>query len=241
MAIALLIRHGHSTANAQGLLSGRMPGVVLTERGAGEVAALGGALASAPLVRLVSSPLERCTQTAQALVDARGDGLAIELDDRLVECGYGAWTGRTLKDLAKEPLWRTVQAQPSAVRFPDGGEYAAESLTEMAARVVGAIREIDAAVEAAHGADAVWAAVSHGDLIKAVVGDASGVHLDQFQRFVVEPGSVAAVRYTAYRPFLLGVNADPVRLTTLTASTGHGADGQATPGGSADEQPPAAS
>lgn len=241
MAIALLVRHGHSTGNAGGVLSGRAPGVALTERGEAEAATLGSALAEVPLVRLLSSPLERCTRTAQVIAERRGHELAVETDDRLIECGYGEWTGRALAELAKEPLWRTVQSQPSAARFPDGEGYAAESLAEMAGRVVAAVREVDAAVDAEHGVNAVWAAVTHGDLIKAVIGDASGVHLDQFQRFVVEPGSVAAVRYTAYRPFLLGVNADPARLVALTASTGHRADGEATPGGTSQDVPVAAS
>ncbi len=241
MSIALLVRHGHSTGNAGGLLSGRMPGVGLTDRGRAEVEALGAALAAVPVVRVVASPLERCQQTATALLAARTGDLVVETDDRLSEAAYGAWTGRPLKELATEPLWRTVQSQPSAARFPDSETYAAESLTEMATRVVGAVRALDAAVEAAHGADAVWVAVTHGDLVKAVVADASGVHLDQFQRFVVETASVAAVRYTAYRPFLLGINADPARLGSLTASSGHAADGEATPGGSSDSAPGATS
>lgn len=245
MAIALLVRHGHSTGNAGGVLSGRMLGVELTERGRSEVAALGAALAEVPVVRIVASPLERCQQTAAALASAvnaaRAAGSAstivVETDDRLTEAGYGAWTGRALKDLAGEPLWKTVQAQPSAAKFPDDNAYAAESLAEMASRIVGAVRTLDAEVEAGHGANAVWVAVTHGDLVKAVVADASGVHLDQFQRFVVETASVVAVRYTAYRPFLLGINADPSRLSSLTASAGHGSDGNATPGGSADGPP----
>jgi probable phosphomutase (TIGR03848 family) len=247
MAIALLVRHGHSTGNAGGVLSGRMPGVELTERGRSEVAALGGALAGVQVVRIVASPLERCQLTAAAILGARPAGpsgpaeLTVETDDRLTEAGYGAWTGRALRDLTSEPLWKTVQAQPSAARFPDSEAYAAESLSEMASRVVATIRALDAEVEAAHGPDAVWVAVTHGDLVKAVVADASGVHLDQFQRFVVETASVAAVRYTAYRPFLLGVNADPARLASLTASSGHSSDGDATPGGSADGEPGAES
>ena len=245
MPIVLLVRHGHSEANASGVLSGRSPGVALTERGTGEAAAAGEALAGIPLVRIVSSPLERCVETAGAIALAQAASTAahpegwlspaVETDERLVECGYGAWTGRTLKELASEPLWRTVQAQPSAARFPDSEEFVAESLAEVSARAVGAVRALDAEVESGFGADAVWAAVSHGDVIKAVLADAAGVHLDQFQRFVVEPGSVAAVRYTAYRPFLLGVNADPERLAALVRSTGHRADGEATPGGTADE------
>lgn len=241
MAIALLVRHAHSTGNARGVLAGRMPGVDLSDRGRADAAALGQAISGVPFVRVVSSPLERCQQTASIIAGARTPVLAVETDDRLTEAAYGAWTDRPLKELMAEPLWKVVQAQPSAARFPDSEAYAAESLIEMAARVTDGIRALDAEVEAAHGADAVWVAVTHGDLVKVLVADAAGVHLDQFQRFAVQTASVAVVRYGAARPSLLGVNADPARLGSLTAASGHSASGDATPGGSADGPPAAES
>jgi broad specificity phosphatase PhoE len=73
----------------------------------------------------------------------------------------------------------------------------------MSHRAVEAVREWDAEVEAEHGADAVWVACSHGDVIKAIVADALGLHLDNFQRISVEPCSVSVIRYTPNRPFLL--------------------------------------
>jgi probable phosphomutase (TIGR03848 family) len=168
-----------------------------------------------PLVAVVSSPLERCRQTAKAVLAAqapRSDGPAgpdgrdvsavrVVTDRGLVECDYGDWQGRSIKELAKEPLWKTVQTQPSAVTFPGG-----ESMAGMQARVVAAVRAHDAAVESEHGPDAVWAAVSHGDLIKAVLADALGMHLDLFQRLHVDPASISVVRYTGTRPFVLATN-----------------------------------
>jgi probable phosphomutase (TIGR03848 family) len=115
----------------------------------------------------------------------------------MVECGYGEWTGRAIKDLAKDPLWKVVQTQPSAARFPGG-----ESLTEVSARAVGAVRAWDARL----GPDAIWVACSHGDVIKAILADALGLHLDQFQRVVVDPCSVSIVRYTDTRPYVLRTN-----------------------------------
>jgi probable phosphomutase (TIGR03848 family) len=119
----------------------------------------------------------------------------------LSEVDYGDWTGRALKDLAKEPLWRTVQGQPSAVTFPGG-----ESMAGMASRSVAAVRRRDAAVEAEHGPESLWVAVSHGDVIKAILADALGLHLDTFQRIVVDPASISVVRYTPGRPFVLMTN-----------------------------------
>jgi probable phosphomutase (TIGR03848 family) len=199
MPTLLLVRHGRSTANTAGVLAGWTPGVELDAHGREQAEGLAARLAELPVVRVVSSPLDRCRQTVAPLLAAHS-GLALRLDERLGECRYGDWTGRPLSELATEPLWRTVQAQPSAATFP-GPE--GESLREMSHRAVESIREWDAEVEAEHGADAVWVACSHGDVIKAIVADALGLHLDNFQRISVEPCSVTAIRYTAHRPFLL--------------------------------------
>jgi len=197
----LLVRHGRTAANATGVLAGRADGVVLDEVGRQQAITAGVRLVDLPIRIVVSSPLERTMQTAGALVEGWSERPALVSDERLIECGYGSWTGRALKDLAKEPLWKTVQSHPSAVRFPDG-----ESLPEMSARAVSAVRDWNARIGAEHGDDALWVAVSHGDVIKAVVGDAYGLHLDHFQRIVVGPGSVSVIHYTAQRPFVAHVN-----------------------------------
>jgi probable phosphomutase (TIGR03848 family) len=119
----------------------------------------------------------------------------------LAEVDYGEWTGRKLSSLVKEPLWRVVQAHPSAAVFPGG-----EGLAGVQARAVAAVRGHGERVAAEHGGDAVWVVCSHGDVIKAVLADALGVHLDSFQRIVVDPCSVSVVRYTDTRPFVLRVN-----------------------------------
>lgn len=199
MATVLLVRHGRTGANAGGVLAGRADGVPLDATGEEQVAALAARLVGLPLVEVRTSPLERCVQTAAAICADRGlDPLP---DERLVECGYGEWTGQSLRQLARDPLWKVVQAQPSAAVFPAG-----EALREVSARAVACVRETDAEVTARHGSDALWVAVSHGDVLKAVVADALGLHLDQFQRIVVDPASVSVVRYEATRSFVVRVN-----------------------------------
>jgi len=148
----------------------------------------------------------------------------------LAEADYGEWTNRTLHDLAREPLWRTVQAHPSAVTFPGG-----ESLRGMQARAVDAVREYDSRISELAGEAAVWVAVSHGDVIKGVIADALGVHLDSFQRIVADPCSVTAIRYTATRPFVLRVNDTGGDLTALVPSRRRRAGGPRAAGGRADD------
>jgi probable phosphomutase (TIGR03848 family) len=201
VATVILVRHGRTSANVGGVLAGRTPGVRLDDTGVAQAERTAARLAPFPLAAVVSSPLERCRQTAQAIVRAQTAALRVATDRGLTECDYGDWQGRPLKELAKEPLWKVVQTQPSAATFPGG-----ESLASMQARVVDAVRRRDAAVEAERGPGAVWVAVSHGDLVKAVLADALGMHLDLFQRLHVDPASVSIVRYTATRPFVLATN-----------------------------------
>jgi len=128
-----------------------------------------------------------------------GRDLDVATDDRLGEARYGDWTGRAIKELAKEPLWKVVQLHPSAAVFP-GTE--GEGLAQTQARAVAAVREWNAKL----GPDAVWLACSHGDVIKAILADALGLHLDQFQRIVVVPASISVVTYTETRPFVVRIN-----------------------------------
>ncbi|WP_242895162.1 histidine phosphatase family protein [Actinomadura litoris] len=203
MTTLLLVRHGLTTMTGP-LLAGWTPGVHLDERGRAQVAALAARLEPVPLAAVVSSPLERCVETAEAVAAGRpGPAGKVETDERLGEVRYGDWTGRPLKELAEEPLWRVVQTHPSAVRFP--GE-AGEAMADAQHRAVAAVREWNARIAAEHGEDAVYAMCSHGDIIKAVVADALGLHLDQFQRIQADPASLTAIRYTELRPFVVRVN-----------------------------------
>jgi probable phosphomutase (TIGR03848 family) len=209
MATLILARHGRTTANATGVLAGRSKGVHLDDRGAEQAAAAGERLAGLRLAAVVSSPLERCRETAKAIVSQQADGPKVVTEKGIVECDYGSWTGQELKHLAKEAMWKTVQAHPSAAVFPDG-----ETMADMSARAVAAVRRWDARVEAEHGPHAVWVAVSHGDVIKAILADALGNHLDTFQRITVDPASLSVVRYTPLRPFVVSMN-------TVAGDLGH--------------------
>ena len=92
-----------------------------------------------------------------------------------------------------------VQAHPSAVRFPGKD---AESMPEVQHRAVNAVREWNARL----GKDAVYLICSHGDVIKSVIADSLGLHLDLSQRIQVDPCSLSVIRYTPLRPFLVRMN-----------------------------------
>jgi probable phosphomutase (TIGR03848 family) len=199
VTLVLVVRHGLTPSTGKAL-TGWLPGISLDDRGRAQATALGGRLAGIGIDAIVTSPLDRCRQTAEIIAAARpGPPPEIATDDRLGECRYGDWTGQPLRKLAAEPLWRVVQAHPSAVRFPgpDG-----ESLPEMQLRAVAAIRDWNARL----GQRAVYLVCSHGDVIKSILADSLGLHLDLMQRIMVDPCSLSVIRYTPLRPFLIRMN-----------------------------------
>jgi probable phosphomutase (TIGR03848 family) len=156
--------------------------------------------------------MQRCRETVEAIRSTRGPNVPArpdtQIEDRLTEVDYGGWTGKELKVLAKDPLWTTVQRQPSAMQFPEG-----ESLRAAATRATEAIRDLDAAFKD----EDVWLAVSHGDIIKAIVSDASGAPLDLFQRIVIDPASISVIKFGGERPAILRLNESAAGIASLFA------------------------
>ena len=235
MATVILVRHGRTTANAAGVLAGRTAGIRLDGTGTEQAGRVADRLAPVPLAALVTSPQERCRQTARAIRDAHPATPTAVVDRGLAECDYGEWQGRPIAELAKEKLWQTVQRHPSAAEFPGG-----ESMVAMQQRAVAAVRRRDAALEAEHGAGAVWVAVSHGDIIKSVLADALGMHLDLFQRLHVDPASVSIVQYTADRGLVLATTSPAGDLWGLPgpAATARGRRGADVGGGAGPAEDP---
>lgn len=204
--LVLLVRHGRTPTTGTSL-PGRAPGLHLAPEGVAQaeaaatrIAALGGVAA------VYASPLERTRETAAPI--ARASGLRVRSRQGLLECDFGDWTGRKLKDLMRLDEWRTVQRHPSGFRFPRG-----ESFGEMQQRMVSTINSI----AASHRGGTV-VAVSHADPIKAFVAHAIGTHLDLFQRIVISPCSVSAVVVDRNGPIVLTVNSTGDDLKALVPS-----------------------
>src|SRR3989442_4563676 len=201
--LVLLVRHGVTPAPGR-LLPGRRRGLHLSEEGRRQAEALAVRLAAVPkLAAIYSSPLERARETAAPLAKARG--MAVRVEPGMLECDFGAWTGGSLRRLAKKPEWRVVQAHPSGFRFPGG-----ESFLEMQTRTSDTVRRL---AERHRGGAIV--AVSHADPIKAVVTQALGAHLDHFQRLMIAPASVTAVAFRAEGTTVLTVNSIDGDLASL--------------------------
>ena len=222
----ILLRHGRSTSNTAHTLAGRSEGVDLDDKGREQAESVIARIGELSVKAIVRSPLLRCERTVAPLAAALG--LDPVVDERLSEVDYGAWTGRKIGDLVKEPLWAVVQQQPSAAVFPDG-----EGLAHVQARAVAAVREHDRTLAEQHEGDVLWIACTHGDVIKSVVADALGTHLDSFQRITADPASMSVIRYTSMRPFVLHVNHTGPALTAALLTKPE-PSGDAVVGGSTD-------
>ena len=188
------VRHGQTPTTGK-VLPGRARGLHLADQGRAQARAAADRLgAYGKVAAIYASPLERTRETAAPI--AKALGLRVTVERGLLECDFGEWTGRELKELYKLPEWQQVQRTPSMFRFPEG-----ESFLEMQARTSDAVRRI----VAAHPGEVV-VCVSHADPIKVVVADAMGSHLDHFQRFGVSPCSITVIAYSAAGPNVLCVN-----------------------------------
>jgi broad specificity phosphatase PhoE len=178
----LLIRH--ATCDHVGeRIAGRSPGVHLNARGRAEAEALAGALAGSRIDAVYSGPLERALETAAAL--ARRAGLPIRPAPGLDELDFGDWTGRALGSLEGDPRWRKFNRLRSATRIP-GGELMGEAADRATVELARFEREHP------HGR---VAAVSHADVIRAVLLRCLGMPLDAIHRLEVVPASVSVVEW----------------------------------------------
>jgi probable phosphoglycerate mutase len=196
----VLIRHAHSEANAAGILSGRLPNVHLSEKGVAQSENLAVRLGKFPVSSLRISPMERCFETISPWINSvvlpNYPKFQAELDPNLTEVDYGTWSGKKLTTLSKNKLWKIVQESPSRMYFPDG-----EGIARMQARAMTSVHQ---AVSAKGKGSAII--VSHGDVIKSIVASALGMHLDEFQRIVIDPASVSIIDFSTTNPRTLLLN-----------------------------------
>lgn len=208
----VLIRHAHSEANAAGILSGRLPNVHLTEKGVEQSEQLAVRLGKFPVSNLRISPMERCFETISpwinSIVVPNNPKFEPIIDQELTEVDYGSWSGKKLAVLSRNKMWKIVQESPSRMYFPKG-----EGIAQMQSRAMKSVHE--AVSSKAKGAAVI---VSHGDVIKSIVASALGIHLDEFQRVVIDPASVSILDYSSTKPRVLLLNDSRSVVTELLVS-----------------------
>jgi len=196
----VLIRHAHSEANAAGILSGRLPNVHLSEKGLEQSEHLAVRLGNFPVSNLRISPMERCFETISPWINSivlpNNPRFEPIIDQELTEVDYGSWSGKKLAVLSKNKLWKIVQDAPSRMYFPNG-----EGIAQMQSRAMTSVHQ--AVSTKSKGAAVI---VSHGDVIKSIVASALGMHLDEFQRIIIDPASISILDFSTTKPRILLLN-----------------------------------
>jgi len=195
MTQILLIRHAVNDFVKTGKLAGRTPGVHLNEDGIAQAEALGQRLADMKLSQIISSPLDRTQETAQAVQKHHPD-IPIQTNEEIGEVDYGDWQGAKIASLRKRKMWGVIQEYPTRAYFPNG-----EAMRDVQVRAVNEIERL--AREYPRDTIAIF---SHADLIKMVVAHYLGMHLDVFQRIVISPASITGIQLGHSRPFVTTVN-----------------------------------
>lgn len=208
MPVLYLVRHAQSTANAEGILAGRLPGVSLDKTGKKQAEKLAKFLGTIEFEKVVASPLERTQETANILKPESD----VKLDYRIAECDYGDWSGLKIETLQKEDLWKTIQNQPSEVTFPGG-----ESMKDMFHRSWSAVEFWNQEVSTN------YLMVSHADVIKSIVAQSLGMNLDNFQRIAIRPASLTVIAFNP-QPMLMLLNfaLDNIKKTSTKPIVGGG-------------------
>lgn len=183
MARIVLLRHAHSVANEKNVLAGRTAGIALSKIGKAQAEQLVVRLGATKFDEVAISPLQRCRETIDPWLIASGGRCPVVIDESVSEVDYGSWSGKSLASLRRKSQWKVVQDFPSQMRFPEG-----ESLLEMQGRALSGFYRLNAVK--GRGPRLL---VSHGDVIKSIVAHCLGMHLDQFQRLVIEPASLTII------------------------------------------------
>jgi probable phosphoglycerate mutase len=187
------VRHGSHDRLGR-VLCGRMAGVTLSDQGRDEARATGQRLTGEDLAAVYSSPLERTRETADLVSEAVG--LPVTTSDDLLEVDYGEWTGATFQQLQEDPRWASWNYARGVSRTPGG-----ESLLDVQYRLR---RFVDAA--RARHPDQRIAAVSHGDPIKTILAQATGMPLDNLDRLEISPASVSILVAGEWGMKVLSIN-----------------------------------
>lgn len=198
----IFLRHGHSAANAAGLLTGQLPGIGLSPKGKSQARDLVSRIGANRIDYLHLSPIERCQLTIDPWLRSKNSSSlhSLQVVDGVSEIDFGRWSGRKLSSLRREPLWMDVQGRPSSVTFPEG-----ESFRKVQRRAVDAVEQI----RLMRGKEKVHLIVSHSDTIKLITAHYLNMKLDAFQKLQVDPAS-----FTVFTG-----NADHFSMRTINSSS----------------------
>jgi ribonuclease H / adenosylcobalamin/alpha-ribazole phosphatase len=189
--VTVLLRHGQTPMSVQRRYAGRTD-APLTDVGAQQAAAAAKRLASAGLDVIVTSPLRRTVQTAQAV--AAVSGAPVVEDDGFRETDFGAWDGLTFAEVQERwPAEITAWLADPEVAPPGG-----ESITDVNARVTAALDRVLAA-----RAGQTVLIVSHVTPIKLLVAAALLAPAPALYRMHLDVAALSEIDWYADGPAVL--------------------------------------
>ena len=176
MSRIFLLRHAHSTANAKGILAGRLTNIKLSDEGIAQRDALIERVSDVVFDQIISSPLERCIETIKPFAKDP------DLIEEFQEVDYGRWTGKRMSSLSRNKAWREIHKHPASVRFPDG-----ETLPEVQTR---ALLGLDTHIE--KKAKNILIS-THADVVKVILLHALGTHLNNIDKISIDNASFSVI------------------------------------------------
>lgn len=180
----ILVRHGEVDANRVFAYLGRRDDT-LNANGIAQARALADAFTGVRVDRVVSSPLQRALETAEAIAET--SGAPLEIDPRLIELDFGSWEGRSRAEVVGtgEQERRAVERWEADPSLPTPG---GESLLELQERVVGWANDA-----ARNGKGRTVLTVSHMGPVKTLLCAALGLPLTSARRIFLDPATVSVI------------------------------------------------
>ena len=176
MSRIFLLRHAHSTANAKGILAGRLENIALSKDGYLQRDKLDRRLDEAIFDQVISSPLQRCRET---IINFEPNPF---IASEFQEVHYGDWTGKKMSTLMRNSAWREIHKHPASVRFPNG-----ETLPEVQTRsLLGLDQHIKPKLKNV-------LISTHADVIKVLILHALGTHLNNIDKLQIDNASVSII------------------------------------------------
>jgi probable phosphoglycerate mutase len=193
----LLIRHGHTDMLGK-VLYGRLGGVHLSEKGKLETGRLASALRERYRIEdIVSSPMDRARETAEAIAAALGS--QVIFDEDLQELDFGDWMGKSFTQLMADERWKLYNRSRSLNSAPRG-----EYMLQVQLRAWIALERV--MTRHRNQAETTVAIVSHGDVVRALLMLFLGMPLDYIHRLEISTASVSEVMMDGAHPQVIAVN-----------------------------------
>ncbi len=208
------VRHGQTAWNGENRIQGHSD-VPLSPLGQEQAKRVGAFFASRHLQAVFTSSLARSQQTARAIIDGNGHGVAPVVEEGLVEIHLGVWEGLTPAEIDAQynGAYEQWKLRPSMVIIPE-----AEPVDAFRARVRRTLEKVLSTCQE----DGEYVIVSHGGVIAAVLADTLGADFDALlRRLRLDNAGITALEFGTRLPHVLWINATTHLETFLHPPFGH--------------------